>query len=57
VDAAALPRGVHDLGDRRLDAQMRVGDHGLDAAGTSIAPDFSMFLSFMLYLRLIRKYR
>ena len=32
VDAATLPRGVHDLGDRRLDAQMGVGDHELDAA-------------------------
>ena len=31
VDAAALPRGVHDLGDGRLDAQIGAGDHELDA--------------------------
>ena len=31
-DAAAPPRGVHDLGDGRIDAQMGVGDDELDAA-------------------------
>ena len=32
VDAAALPGGVHQLGDRRLDPLMGVGHDELDAA-------------------------
>jgi hypothetical protein len=31
TDPAAPPRGVHQLGDGRLDALMGVGDHELDA--------------------------
>ena len=37
VDAAALPGGVHQLGDGRLNALMGVGDHQLHAAQAASA--------------------
>jgi hypothetical protein len=31
MNAATLPSGVQDLGDRRLEALVGIGDHQLDA--------------------------